>query len=522
MPDPETRTSTKASPETTASPRATALVLALAMVSSFLALPATPQTGGGALDASVADGVLCRAADLTLEGGCQLWEARFDGPPSGSDEAKAVETGPDGDVVYVTGTSDDADEDYLTVAYDAGEGTELWTARFDGGGADRAADLAVAGDGETVFVTGASTRGGDLDYGTVAYNASNGSQRWSSFHDGPVSRADRPAALAVGPDGDRVVVTGQTANVFLHLHEDAFGFTFIHPHPHTDATTVGINATDGSVDWVQRENGLVADAVDRANDVAVNATGARVVVTGAFGTSGTFSARTDYGTFAYEAASGAREWLARLDRGPSDEARALSIGPDGTIAVAGDAAVPDRDYATAAYNQTDGTELWSTGFGGTGEDTAADVTVHDGSVLVTGSLVNDATGADYGTAARSATNGTMLWNATFDGNATADRAAALAVSPDGGQVVVTGASDNGVETDYRTLAYDVSDGAERWRARYDGNASADRAADLAVGEGLLEDRVFVTGSSDGGPTGLDYGTVAYDTGLLAKVQGTLP
>ena len=80
-----------------------------------------------------------------------------------------------------------------------------------------------------------------------------------------------------------------------------------------------------------------------------------------------------------------------------------------------------------------------------------------------------------------------------------------------GNVYVTGST--GVdpleyEADLVTIKYDT-DGNELWVARYDNNGgvAGDSAGALALDD---SGNVYVTGSSDGGSTELDYATVKYD------------
>ena len=61
-------------------------------------------------------------------------------------------------------------------------------------------------------MTGVSTGpDGDLDYATVAYDASTGAKLWVKRYNGPGNGDDVAHALGVSPDGSQVFVTGLTA-----------------------------------------------------------------------------------------------------------------------------------------------------------------------------------------------------------------------------------------------------------------------------------------------------------------------
>src|SRR5262249_21190707 len=82
--------------------------------------------------------------------------------------------------VYVTGSSDLADgSEFATVAYDAALGTQLWVARYHGASDrnDRANALAADGFGK-VYVTGYGVGQTSADYVTVAYDGTDGTQLW--------------------------------------------------------------------------------------------------------------------------------------------------------------------------------------------------------------------------------------------------------------------------------------------------------------------------------------------------------
>jgi len=145
--------------------------------------------------------------------GAERWTARYNGPGNDADVAQRVVVAPGGSRVYVTGVSEGAgqNQDYATVAYDAATGAQLWVGRYNGPGdsVDWAQSLAVSPGGARVFVTGYSFgRSSAEDYATVAYAAATGRQLWVARYDGPAHRSDVATAVGVSPGGQRVYVTG--------------------------------------------------------------------------------------------------------------------------------------------------------------------------------------------------------------------------------------------------------------------------------------------------------------------------
>jgi hypothetical protein len=143
--------------------------------------------------------------------GDTVWVRRYNGPGNGPDEAFALALDADGNV-YVTGSSQGTttDIDYATVKYDT-DGNRLWVARYDGpvSGFDEARAVVVDGAG-AAYVTGNSTGSGTRgDYATVKYNA-EGQEVWVHRYDGPASRLDGAVALALDGLGG-VAVTGGSA-----------------------------------------------------------------------------------------------------------------------------------------------------------------------------------------------------------------------------------------------------------------------------------------------------------------------
>src|SRR5690242_18284188 len=94
---------------------------------------------------------------------------------------------------------------WLPMSARADAGQRLWRSLFNSpdNGGDSGVTLAVAPDGQRVFVTGQS----DLRYLTIAYDATTGRKLWARRYVGPGVQ-DAPTAIAVGPRGHQVYVTG--------------------------------------------------------------------------------------------------------------------------------------------------------------------------------------------------------------------------------------------------------------------------------------------------------------------------
>jgi hypothetical protein len=427
------------------------------------------------------------------------WISRYNGPLSRTDGANAVALSPDGGTVFVTGISigSDASLDYATVAYDTATGTRKWVRRYNGpaGFTDGAFALAVSPDGTRVFVTGWTyvvTIG--YIYGTMAYAADTGATRWVRRFEGRRFGEDRAIAIGVSPDGSTVFVTG----------------TSIGTPNNADYATVAYDAATGTRQWVRWYNGP-GDKGDAASSLAVSPDGATVFVTGeSVGRDSSF----DYATVAYAADSGATRWVRRYNgRGDeNDAASAVAVSPDGsTVYVTG---IGNFTYLTVAYATGTGSTMWHRRYAGTcpchDQANALAVSPDGAMVFVTGGSVGSNGSLDYATVAYDTGTGTRQWVRRHSGPAYGDDVArSVAVSPDGATVYVTGSvvvPDRGL--DYFTAAYDTATGARSWHSRYnDAGNSDDRAAAVAVSPDGT--RVFVTGQSDDPTTQADFATLAY-------------
>ncbi len=153
-------------------------------------------------------------------------------------------------------------------------------------------------------------------------------------------------------------------------------------------------------------------------------------------------------------------------------------------------------------------------------------------LFVTGESSGNGTWHDYVTVAYDTRSGQQLWTSRYEGlgGNLADEPNALAVSPDGSLVVVTGGSEESAGASrWATVAYDAATGAQRWATRYAGTPppspipgdarpliggptlSLTGQDDEATALAFAPDggSVYVTGYARAFPNATDYVTVAY-------------
>lgn len=275
--------------------------------------------------------------------------------------------------------------------------------------------------------------------------------------------------------------------------------------------------TQVSEEWVARYNGP-GNASDGAVDVAVDNAG-NVYVTGSSAGAGTFA---DYATIKYNSA-GVQQWVARYN-GPGnffDEPADLAIDNAGNVYVTGRSAGDgtDDDYATIKYNSA-GVVQWVARYNGPNDSTDAATSLAvdaAGNVYVTGLSAGVGTVLDYATIKYNSA-GVIQWVTRYNGPGNSnDRAAALVI--DNNFVYVTGSSTGiGTNLDYATIKHNITTGAIEWVSRYNGAGNdRDVASSLTVDNA---GNVYVTGTVISGfdPSGdpfplelFDWATIKYNS-----------
>jgi hypothetical protein len=450
---------------------------------------------------------------------CELWASVFDDPggypKGGKDIQFDADLSPDGSRIFVVGRSDHAgasSPDGRTVAYDAATGERLWQTRYDGplGAADSANEVIVSPDSRRVFVAGWRDSGGPADFVTIAYDAATGVEIWASAWNGPGKGSDSGLLMAVSPDGSTVYTVGTTPR-----------------DGQTDTATVAYDAIAGTPLWAAIYAGKAA-GTDTPIGVSVSPDGSGIFL--AVASQGN---NTDYAVVRYDP-DGRQRWETRYD-GPvngRDSPGGLVAGPDGlyvtgeTTLAATTTSLARTDYATLALDPDDGKVLWTARYtgpsDGTNGATALALSPDGRTLVVTGKSTGTSYYDDsYGTVAYSAATGAQLWAKTFGLPSFIfggyDQGRAVEIDPAGRRAYVSGFSGDGVyKNDYATVAYDLVSGDVAWTARYSDDGVA-RQSPQSVLVSPKSDRVYVVGSIRRLVAGFsctdcneyDFGTVAY-------------
>lgn len=354
---------------------------------------------------------------------------------------------------------------------------------------DAAYGIALDYSGNT-YVTGVSCRSGtDNDYATIKYD-SRGDQLWAVRYNGPGNSYDAARATVVDKSGN-VYVTGYswvsgTAYDYATIKYDALGTQL----------------------WAKRYNGP-ANSDDEATAIVVDTSG-NVYVTGFSWESGTWY---NYITIKYDSL-GNQLWVKRYD-GPAnsaDWAEALAIDASGNAYVTGRSygSGTDYDYATIKYD-SQGNQLWVERYNGpaNSSDWARALAVdNSGNAYVTGYTSGSGTHYDY-TTIKYDFQGNQLWVERYNGPANSDDDAYAIAIGGSGNVYVTGFSFGlGTVDDYATIKYD-SAGNQLWVREYNGPANSyDQARAMAIDN---SGNIYVTGSSYGSGTNVDFATIKYDS-----------
>lgn len=511
-----------------------------------------------------------RCADIVAS-----WSNPDNRPANGRDRLLSL-LPVDDSLAVATGwtTAPDGSVQWVVVGFDLEDGSVRWEQRYASGGYDVPTDAVLTADGETLLVAGVSGFDGmALDYpfaGTatvVAFDTSAGTRTWVHRLDLETPAVARAIAISSGDDPTLFVASTVRA-----------------PNPNgyeTDMTTTAFRLSDRRLLWQQHHDDPAhagnADSVqqhDVARTILLDGSGDTVYVAG--DSYGPLTSMMDMIGVAYDAHTGERRWTARHagPHGYDDALQAAALSPDGrTLVLSGyeqgytDTMGTNFEFGTAAFDTANGQQRWSRGYAGearpltvgadtlsgTGQNVPFDVVVTDDRVFVAGAGTSSRgrNDVDFTVVSYRLDDGSdALAPIQHDGgNRLWDVATAMALSPGGDELYVTGYSQtvpgtvHGQSTSVgwlgpvavqphahaRTLAIDSSSGAIRWTGEVNstdvGAGSAYPGIDTVVphgatlsadGQSLLVGATFYRGSDtqwlDEGWNFSDIGAFTYTVG----------
>lgn len=329
-------------------------------------------------------------------------------------------------------------------------------------------------------------------------------EEWVVRYNGPGGAEDTAYDIALDPDGN-VYVVGSS-------YDDISSYDFV----------IIKYDTDGNELWTRYYDGP-AGTWDEAYAVALDDS-FNVYVTGwSYGT----TTSCDYATIKYDG-DGNQLWVARYN-GPDNDIDAgvdIEVDKDHSVYVTGysNSYTTSFDYATVKYD-SEGNEEWVVRYNGAADsyDEAMGLILdYYENVIVTGTSINISPNSDFATIAYDQ-DGSYLWKGIYNGPSNLIDFACDMAADGMGNVIVTGVSDDSLNSrDYFTIKYNVN-GDTVWTARYDGpDNDVDYAEAMAVdGSG----NTYVTGESIGIDTYYDFATVKYDSNgnqqWVARYNGPL-
>jgi hypothetical protein len=418
----------------------------------------------------------------------QVWVQLYGG---GYNQANQVGVDGAGHVLVTGASSIQSGYGFATVSYD-GDGTALWTNRFDDPSPSWAFGRFLAADlSNNVVVAGDAFTGATGSAVVALRYTSEGAQTSTIRYNSSDTNTHQLIGLALDPSG----------NVYLAESPS----TSSGPAP--DYTTLKYNA-DGRLLWTRRYKGAT-NGVDYAEGIATDSAG-NVFVTG---DSGSESANFSIATLKYSS-DGMPLWTNRFQLGFGTLGRAILVDRMGNVIVAGESIDVTVSYPIIQY-ASDGTPRWTNYLAGPNYsggrlpliavNPAGDIYVVDGSP-------GTESRGDYNIL-KLTSSGTPVWTNRFTGlDATNGTLDSIAADP-AGNLYLAGywTAPGNATDDYLTVKYSP-DGTPVWTNRYDGRAGLDDIATSVAADGT--GNIYVTGWSARSNGGTDYATIKYADYLL--------
>lgn len=144
--------------------------------------------------------------------GDTIWTRVYNGNANGDDLALGCVLDNSGNLYVVGGSYNGTNKDFILIKYNTTNGDTIWTRVYNGTADedDIANECALDGSGN-IYVTGTTYNGSNNDYLTIKYNASNGDNLWTRRYDGTANGNDEAFGCALDGSGN-LYVSGYSYN----------------------------------------------------------------------------------------------------------------------------------------------------------------------------------------------------------------------------------------------------------------------------------------------------------------------
>ncbi|RJR22588.1 MAG: DUF2341 domain-containing protein [Nitrospiraceae bacterium] len=430
--------------------------------------------------------------------------------------AAIAAVGPDESSYNDTGLTPETQYYYRVQAFNASEGDSYYSnetyavtsiisfavppVKYSYGGPDRGDDyvsaLAVGPDYHPVVTGFSYSLAGQFDYYTMKLDRDDLGLIWDARFDSDQNDMDIAITAAVDSNND-VLVSG-----FSFMYSAGAGENT------NDIYSIKYPSTGPPEEWNDQYNGPAGDD-DRSSVVAISTDGNNNYAIVGYGRN--ISWDDDIYLLKY-LPDGTRVWAAEpYNGGRHDYPSSVAFDPAGNIIVAGHVHNgSDYDFFVRKYRGTDGTPVWTDVYNvaGSGNDFTRGLAVDSsGNAYVTGVAVSASGNEDFYTIKYSGTDGSRLWERSFNGLANGiDEPVGIAFDRANDDVVIAGTTlVSSGNNDFHIIRYDT-EGNVVWARTLDRPEYDDFAVAMSID---LTGNVHVAGDTyDGLQT--DIISVQYD------------
>ncbi len=306
-------------------------------------------------------------------------------------------------------------------------------------------------------------------------------------------------------DEPRSMVIDATGNIYVAGLVSTISFIGA-----SDFATIKYNSSGVQL-WAAYYNGPApADSSrDLATSIAVDNAGNVYVTGSSYGGATNY----DYVTIKYNS-NGVQQWAMRYNsiNNNSDNAIGIAVDNQKNVYVTGSSPGDGTltEFTTIKYDSM-GVQKWLRGYLGVGDLSGQPNAIkldNAGNIYVTGSTNRLGSGNNYATVKYNST-GSELWAVQYFGlSSFQDDAYSLALD-NSGNVYVTGSSWGPTSNlDYATIKYNSS-GVQQWARRYNGSGNSTDIANTVLTDSI--GNVYITGFSLGAGTSYDFATLKYNS-----------